>query len=314
MNYNKNNKKGFALIELMIAVAIVGVLSAVAVPAYQDYTVRAQISEGIVLAEGVKPMITEYHATHGEYPTSNADVGYSGATGKYVTSISIQQDGNIVATLGNEASSKLQGKRLILTPTVNGGTEIIVSNASSILDKLLGIGSVYAADPTGWSCYSDVEAKYLPKTCEHRTISGSNGGTDPEQGGGEGPAKSWIGDENSTAPYLGVKFVSYRLPSDFVDTEMLIGMTETHTILQPTSLSDVNIYTSSFKSPDGTTVFDTATFGGPYDFLAVTAGGDLVYRLKGATDSYKVSDNGTKEVYQNPSWLTDYFASEDYIG
>ena len=180
MNYDKNNTKGFTLIELMIAVAIVGVLGAVAVPAYQDYSIRAQISEGILLAEGAKPMITEYHATHGEYPTNSAAVGYSGATGTYVSSVSIQQDGHIVATMGNEANSKLQGKRVILTPAINGGTEIILSDAT-FLDKILGIGSAYAADPTGWSCYSDVEAKYLPKSCEHRTISGSNGGTEPTE-------------------------------------------------------------------------------------------------------------------------------------
>lgn len=175
MNYDKNNTKGFTLIELMIAVAIVGVLGAVAVPAYQDYSIRAQISEGILLAEGAKPMITEYHATHGEYPTNSAAVGYSGATGTYVSSVSIQQDGHIVATMGNEANSKLQGKKVILTPAINGGTEIILSDAT-FLDKILGIGSAYAADPTGWSCYSDVEPKYLPKSCEHRTISGNQPG------------------------------------------------------------------------------------------------------------------------------------------
>lgn len=180
MNYDNKNKNGFTIIELMIAVAITGVLGAVAVPAYQDYTIRAQISEGIVLAEGAKPMITEYHATHGEYPTNSAAVGYSGATGTYVSSVSIQQDGHIVATMGNEANSKLQGKMVILTPAINGGTEIILSDAT-FLDKILGIGSAYAADPTGWSCYSDVEAKYLPKSCEHRTISGSNGGTEPTE-------------------------------------------------------------------------------------------------------------------------------------
>ncbi|CUJ72079.1 pilin [Achromobacter xylosoxidans] len=175
MNYNNKDKKGFTLIELMIAVAIVGVLGAVAVPAYQDYSIRAQISEGILLAEGAKPMITEYHATHGEYPTNSAAVGYSGATGTYVSSVSIQQDGHIVATMGNEANSKLQGKKVILTPAINGGTEIILSDAT-FLDKILGIGSAYAADPTGWSCYSDVEPKYLPKSCEHRTISGNQPG------------------------------------------------------------------------------------------------------------------------------------------
>ncbi|EMT3413281.1 pilin [Neisseria gonorrhoeae] len=68
-------QKGFTLIELMIVIAIVGILAAVALPAYQDYTARAQVSEAILLAEGQKSAVTEYYLNHGTWPKDNASAG-----------------------------------------------------------------------------------------------------------------------------------------------------------------------------------------------------------------------------------------------
>ncbi|HFA6894299.1 TPA: pilin [Neisseria gonorrhoeae] len=68
-------QKGFTLIELMIVIAIVGILAAVALPAYQDYTARAQVSEAILLAEGQKSAVTEYYLNHGKWPEDNGAAG-----------------------------------------------------------------------------------------------------------------------------------------------------------------------------------------------------------------------------------------------
>ncbi|HFC1665890.1 TPA: pilin [Neisseria gonorrhoeae] len=68
-------QKGFTLIELMIVIAIVGILAAVALPAYQDYTARAQVSEAILLAEGQKSAVTEYYLNNGEWPKDNGNAG-----------------------------------------------------------------------------------------------------------------------------------------------------------------------------------------------------------------------------------------------
>ncbi|ENX0808018.1 pilin [Neisseria gonorrhoeae] len=68
-------QKGFTLIELMIVIAIVGILAAVALPAYQDYTARAQVSEAILLAEGQKSAVTEYYLNNGEWPENNTSAG-----------------------------------------------------------------------------------------------------------------------------------------------------------------------------------------------------------------------------------------------
>ena len=137
--------KGFTLIELMITVAIVGILAAVALPAYQDYTIRAQASEGMILAEGAKSSVAEFYANKGAYPTKNSDTGYAGGTGKYVDNVAIGADGIIVATFGKDANSKLTtpAKTITLTPTADGTTDNLV-----------------------WACTSTAPQKYLPTACK----------------------------------------------------------------------------------------------------------------------------------------------------
>ncbi|EMU4177189.1 pilin [Neisseria gonorrhoeae] len=86
-------QKGFTLIELMIVIAIVGILAAVALPAYQDYTARAQVSEAILLAEGQKSAVTEYYLNNGEWPENNDKAGVASTPtdikGKYVQSVTV---------------------------------------------------------------------------------------------------------------------------------------------------------------------------------------------------------------------------------
>ena len=110
---------GFTLIELMIVIAIVGILSAVAIPAYQYYIKRAHVSEGLNMASGVKTTVSEYYASEGTWPTSNAMAGLdSGLTGNAVKSVSIQSDGSILMTFNNKV---LDDAQLILKPTASSG-------------------------------------------------------------------------------------------------------------------------------------------------------------------------------------------------
>ncbi|EMT0153220.1 pilin, partial [Neisseria gonorrhoeae] len=102
-------QKGFTLIELMIVIAIVGILAAVALPAYQDYTARAQVSEAILLAEGQKSAVTEYYLNNGEWPENNASAGVaSSATdikGKYVKEVKVE-NGVVTATMASSNVNK----------------------------------------------------------------------------------------------------------------------------------------------------------------------------------------------------------------
>ncbi|MFQ2937265.1 pilin, partial [Neisseria gonorrhoeae] len=110
-------QKGFTLIELMIVIAIVGILAAVALPAYQDYTARAQVSEAILLAEGQKSAVTEYYLNHGIWPENNGDAGVANPTdikGKYVKQVEVKK-GVVTATMNSSNVNKeIQGKKLSL--------------------------------------------------------------------------------------------------------------------------------------------------------------------------------------------------------
>ncbi|ENS7995248.1 pilin, partial [Neisseria gonorrhoeae] len=110
-------QKGFTLIELMIVIAIVGILAAVALPAYQDYTARAQVSEAILLAEGQKSAVAEYYLNNGIWPENNGDAGVASSStikGKYVKSVTVAKGVVTAEMASSNVNKEIKDKRLSL--------------------------------------------------------------------------------------------------------------------------------------------------------------------------------------------------------
>ncbi|MBS0193777.1 MAG: pilin [Proteobacteria bacterium] len=142
-------QKGFTLIELMIVVAIIAILAAIAIPAYQDYVIRSQVSEGASLAEGSKTAVAEFYSNVGHFPASNASAGVSAAAsinGSYVKTVTVT-NGLITVNYSSagpqKANSAINGKNLAFSPFT-------------------------AAGATKWNCNTGsttIAGKYRPSIC-----------------------------------------------------------------------------------------------------------------------------------------------------
>lgn len=141
MNQIHRTQKGFTLIELMIVVAIIGILAAIALPAYQDYTIRAQVSEGLSLASGARTAVTEYFQNTGDLPTDNDEAGISEPTdiqGNYVESVTIGTPAGLIdAEFGGDANTAISGDSILLSPITLTGSVQWICRSNDILDKHL---------------------------------------------------------------------------------------------------------------------------------------------------------------------------------
>jgi type IV pilus assembly protein PilA len=159
-------QKGFTLIELMIVVAIIGILAAIAIPAYQDYTIRAQVSEGMNLAAAAKAAVAESFLNRGAAPANRTQAGMSGnatdTRGKYVSQVEVA-NGVITVTYGGaEVNDAIDGDTLVLTPYVTPDNSVAWRCAGAPVP-----GNI--ANTMPGATYSNgslaAEPRYLPAAC-----------------------------------------------------------------------------------------------------------------------------------------------------
>lgn len=173
--------RGFTLIELMVVIAILGILLSIAIPAYGDYTIRAQVAEGIVLVGELRPRIVEFQRTHGRFPRDNRAAGVADAEnliGNYIDRVDVA-DGAVHVRFGHRINDQVRGGVLSIRPAY------VVAAPDSPISWVCGRAEAVPGMRAAGEDRTTLEDRFIPASCR----AWSSAAATPETRTSEGPAE-----------------------------------------------------------------------------------------------------------------------------